>query len=828
MSDLLKRLSLALVIAISFGTLSSSIKAQDTFQLTDPTLNTPAEYTISSVVVEGEESTREQFIINASALTVGSTITYPGEDIADALKRLFRTGLFADVQILIANRTSNEISLIIRVEEKPRLIEYKIEGVKRSQRRDLEEMITLLPGTAITESNKAQVINTIQRFYKNKGYWYTKVETRVEEDPELENRARLYFDIDPGVRLEIKDIKFEGNEAFSDRKLTKKMKPLKEDKWWKFLSKKVYKESDFEEGKESVLAFYRKNGYTDARIVDDSVYTYVYVKDLEGVRVVMEVEEGPQYKIRNINWDGNTVYTDEQLTEALGFEKGEVFNEEKFDENFSISETSVNSMYQNIGYLFFRGIPTVEKVAEDSLDISFEIYEDEIATIEEVSFTGNTKTHDDVVRRTLRTVPGSTYSREAIIRTIRELGTLGYFDPQNIAPELNPDQNSKTVDVNYVLDESVSTDNFEFSGGYGGQQIGAIISARINFNNFSIKRAFEKGGWDPIPSGDGQQVSLGVQVTGGGYQSYSLGFVEPWLGGKPTSLGVNFSYNLIENKNYFTQESFGKTELFSGSVSLGKRLKWPDDYFSQRTILGYQLYDVEGFTGAFQAGISNVITVQEVIERNSIVNPISPIMGSKITLSGEIALPLKGFSEFYKIKADYQSHFPLTEKLVFTTQANFGYIGYFTQDKRNNYQRFLIGGTQLQQRQSFLYDNIDMRGYPGGTTESIGPIVNGRKAGGRIYNKFSAELRYPAVQNEQLQLIPYTFVDAGNAYLDFSEYDPFNVKRSAGVGVRLFLPILGLVDLSYGYRFDGVQTTSGQGNLQPGKWEFLFNIGAPF
>ncbi len=828
MSDLLKRLSLALVIAISFGTLSSSIKAQDTFQLTDPTLNTPAEYTISSVVVEGEESTREQFIINASALTVGSTITYPGEDIADALKRLFRTGLFADVQILIANRTSTEISLIIRVEEKPRLIEYKIEGVKRSQRRDLEEMITLLPGTAITESNKAQVINTIQRFYKNKGYWYTKVETRVEEDPELENRARLYFDIDPGVRLEIKDIKFEGNEAFSDRKLTKKMKPLKEDKWWKFLSKKVYKESDFEEGKESVLAFYRKNGYTDARIVDDSVYTYVYVKDLEGVRVVMEVEEGPQYKIRNINWDGNTVYTDEQLTEALGFEKGEVFNEEKFDENFSISETSVNSMYQNIGYLFFRGIPTVEKVAEDSLDISFEIYEDEIATIEEVSFTGNTKTHDDVVRRTLRTVPGSTYSREAIIRTIRELGTLGYFDPQNITPELNPDQNSKTVDVNYVLDESVSTDNFEFSGGYGGQQIGAIISARINFNNFSIKRAFEKGGWAPIPSGDGQQVSLGVQVTGGGYQSYSLGFVEPWLGGKPTSLGVNLSYNLIDNKDYVTQVSYGKTKLFSGSVSLGKRLKWPDDYFSQRTILGYQLYDVEGFTGAFQPGISNVITVQEVIERNSIVNPISPIMGSKFTLSGEIALPLKGFSEFYKIKADYQSHFPLTEKLVFTTEANFGYIGYFTQDKRNNYQRFLIGGTQLQQRQSFLYDNIDMRGYPGGSNESIGPIVNGRKVGGRIYNKFSAELRYPAVQNEQLQLIPYTFVDAGNAYLDFSEYDPFNVKRSAGVGVRLFLPILGLVDLSYGYRFDGVQTTSGQGNLQPGKWEFLFNIGAPF
>jgi outer membrane protein insertion porin family len=822
--SLLKRIVVATVLVIFCAPFYSELVAQDQIELTDPTQVTPQELTISEVKVEGNESTREQFIINASSLTVGRQITYPGEDIPDAIKRLFRAGLFSDVEILISSKTSTEISLIIKVTEKPRLIEFKVEGVKRSQRRDLEKLILITPGAAITDAVIAKARNTILRFYKEKGYWYTKVNNEVVPDENLENRARLIFDIDPGKRLEIKDIKFEGNEAFSDRKLTKTMKPLKEDKWWKFLSKKVYKESDFEEGIDNVIALYKKNGYSDIRIVDDSVYIYNYVKDLDGVGVTVQVQEGPQYKIRNINWDGNTVYTNEQLSLSLGFEKGDVFDEQKFEENlnFNKSSSDVTSLYQNIGYLFFNAFPTIEKVAQDSIDITIDIYEDEIAEIKEVSFSGNTKTHDDVVRRTLRTVPGNTYSRDAIVRTIRELGTLGYFDPQNLQPDVLPDPNNKTVDINYRLDESVSTDNFEFSGGYGGQAIGAIISARINFNNFSIQRAFEKGGWTPIPSGDGQKLSLGVQVTGQGYQSYSLNFVEPWLGGNPTSLGVNFSYNLINSSRFST----GKSELFSGSISIGKRLQWPDDYFSVRTTLGYQLYDVTRTTSFQRQGISNSITIAQLIERNSVDSPISPTIGSKIGLSGEIALPIEGFSDYYKIKSYYQSHFPIVEKLILTSTADFGYIGYLTENDRSDFQRFLIGGTQLQQRQSFLYDNIDMRGYPGGVGQSIAPFVDGVQVGGRLYNKFTLEMRYPAIQSEQLQLIPYTFVDAGNSYLKFSDYDPFELKRSAGFGVRLFLPILGLVDLSYGYRFDGINGTNPP--VSAGEWEFLFNIGAPF
>ncbi len=822
----INKLLLTTIFTLFLVSISNTLFAQVDFELTDPTEEIPQEYTILEIEIQGNESTRAEFILSASLLAEGTKITYPGDNIPDAMRRLYQAGLFSDVSIMIKEKTRSGISLIIKVTEQPRVIEYKLEGIKRSQRRDLRDLIVLIPGVAITESNKAQIINTISRFYKEKGYWFTKVETEVEMDEKLENRARLIFKIDPGKRLEVKEINFEGNTEFSDKKLRKQLKPLKQDAWYAIFGKRVFKKEDFEEGKDNIINFYRKNGYSDARIVTDSVNVFDYKGGKEGIEVSLNIEEGPQYKVRNVTWEGNTVYSDEQLTSALGFEKGDVFNEEKYEFNINYNKTStdLNSLYQNIGYLFFNVMPTITKVAEDSIDIHMDIYEDEVATINAVSFTGNSKTHDDVVRRSLRTVPGNSFSREAIVRSIRELGTLGFFDPEGIEPDYDANPNTKTVDLIYSLKEATSTDNFEFSGGYGGQSIGAIISARINFNNFSMRRAFEKGGWAPIPSGDGQQVSLGVQVTGSGYQSYSVGFVEPWLKGRPTSFGINLSYNLINNKYW----GYGKSELFMGSVSLGRRLQWPDDFFTQRTIFGYQLYDVKENSAALHSGITNTITVTEVIERNSLDNFISPNIGSKISVSGEVALPIPGLSDYYKIKADYQHHFPLIEKLVLTSQANFGYIGYFTVRGRSNFQRFLVGGTPLQQQQSFLYDNIDMRGYPGGFTESIAPIVNGEKVGGRIYNKYSLELRYPAVANDQIQVIPYTFADAGNSFANFDTFDPFDVKRSVGVGVRLFLPILGLVDLSYGYRLDGIPSAINGSAVHAGEWEFLFNIGAPF
>ncbi len=815
----LKRLLFSFLFVSFTAVTLQKVQAQE-IQITDPTLEIPQEYSVLGVEVRGNETTREQFIINASLIQPGSTITFPGEDIPNAIKRLFRVGLFSDVKVFISERTTTGLRIVIEVTEQPRMLEYKIEGVKRSERRDLKKQILLLPGTAITEANIEQAKRAIDKFYRGKGLWFTEIETRVEPAERVENRSVLIFDVKRGKKLEIKDIQFPDAEAFSEKKLTKKVKPLKEDRWWRFLSKKTFKDEDFEEGKEKLLTFYRNNGYSDVRIVTDSVWVFDYDGNKKGIKVRFDLQEGPQYKIRNVTWDGNTVYTDEQLSLSLGFEKGDIFNEAKYEENttFNRSSTDINSLYQNIGYLFFQLIPTITKVGEDSLDLHFDLYEDEIATIRQVSFYGNTNTHDDVVRRTLRTIPGNKYSRDAIVRSIRELSTLGYFDPQNITPDVLPIPQNKEVDISFSLDESQSTSNFEFSGGYGGQSIGAIISARLNFNNFSLQRALA-GDFTPFPSGDGQNLSLGVQVTGTGYQSYSFGFVEPWLNGKPTSLGVNLSYNFIRYTG-----SDARDRLFSASVSIGKRLKWPDDYFSTRTVIGYQLYDVTNSLSFLAEGTSSIISLKQVLERNSLDNFVSPNSGSKFTLTGEVAPPLPGFSEFYKITTNFQHHVPLAGKLVLTSQADYGFVGYLTKDKQSDFQLFLVGGTQLQQRQSFLYDNIDLRGYPGGIGESIAPVVDGRQVGGRLFAKYSFEMRYPAVSTEQLQLIPYVFYDAGNSYLEFADFDPFKLKRSVGFGTRLFLPVLGLVDLSYGYRLDGVDGTS----IAPGNWEFLFNIGSPF
>ncbi len=789
-------------------------------QITDPTLETPEEYRISHVRVQGNQSTRTQFIINTSGLVEGKVIIYPGDDIPNAINRLFQVGLFSDVKVFIENRSLTSLGILIQVVEQPRMLEYRIEGVKKSEADDLKDLISLVQGAAITDANLVQAKRTIIRFFKEKGLWGTEVVTRVEDSEEIENRSILYFDVKKGKKLEIKDIQFIGLDRFTEKDLLKVIKPIKEDAWWKFLSKKLYKQEDFDEGVVNLITHFQEEGHVDARIVSDSLWVDDFGNAEQGLLLSFTIYEGPQYKVRDITWDGNTVYTDDQLTQSLGFEVGDIFDQTRYDENLNFNKTStdINSLYQNIGYLFFQAIPTISKAGNDSLDIHFDIYEDEIATIRRVTFSGNTQTHDDVVRRTLRTIPGATYSREAIVRSVRELSTLGFFDPQNITPDVQPIPQNKEVDVSFLVDESASTSNFEFSGGYGGRAIGALISTRLNFNNFSLQRALA-GDFTPFPSGDGQNLSLGVQVTGTGFQSYSFGFVEPWLNGKPTSLGVNLSYNFIQYRGFSE-----KNRLFSSSVSLGKRLRWPDDYFSSRTALGYQLYDVQGTTSFLSAGTSSIISINQTFERNSLDNFISPNRGSKLGLSFEVAPPLPSLSEYYKIKTDYQYHIPIVEKLVLTSQVNFGFIGFFTNDRRSNFQRFLVGGTQLQQRQSFLYDNIDLRGYPGGNDGSIAPIIDGRQVGGRVYNKYSFELRYPAVSNEQLQLIPYAFYDAANAFNEFATFDPFNVKRAVGFGTRLYLPVLGLVDLSYGYRLDNIEGT----NTLAGEWEFLFNIGAPF
>lgn len=822
----------------------SQVCSQDasSFTIENPLQVTPQQYEVLDIDLRGLTATRPAFVKSQLGFDEGSIITVPGDDLSTAINRLYKTGLFSDVQIYRKEAAAEGISLLVCVQEQPRLESYEIRGVKRSQRTDLRERITLLPGFALTEASKVQAINTIQRFYKEKGYWNTQVDASTGEVDTVRNRVKLYFDIEPGERLEIKNISFTGNDKFSDEELRQSLEAVKEDRWWKFFSKKIYKEEEYQKAIDNLRAFYGAHGYLDFRVMEDTVYTFPYNQNrlfvfntpARGIKINIDVAEGRQYKVQDIKWVGNTVYTDRQLSQILDFEKGDIFNKKKFDENIGVipsqDGSDITSLYQNAGYLFSRIRPDIEMVAEDSVDITVNIYEDEIATINEVSFTGNTKTHDDVVRRTLRTIPGNTYSRQAVIRTIRELGTLGYFRAQSIKPGLEPNYEEKTVDINYALEESQSTDNFEFSGGYGGGNVGIILSARVNFNNFSLQRAINGEGWNPVPSGDGQKLSLGAQISGQGYQSYNLSFQEPWLGGKPTSLGVNFSYDLI---SYQANElgAREKNKLFSSSISLGRRLKWPDDYFQQQTVLSYQLYDIRNGASFLAEGTSSILSLQQIIERNSLgPTLINPTRGSKLRLSAEIAPPLPGFSQYYKIKGLYENHVTLFGDLVMTNSIQYGYLGYLSEGQRSNFKRFVLGGTQLQQRQSFINDNIDLRGYPGGRGQYISPreSINGNinEIGGRLFSKYSLELRIQAIQEQQVQVIPYTFFDAGNAYRDFQDFAPFDVKRAAGIGTRIYLPILGLVDLSYGYRFDSIPGASQPVNA--GEWEFLFNLGTPF
>jgi outer membrane protein insertion porin family len=758
-------------------------------------------------------------ISGTTGLQEGETITIPGEMLATAIRRLYNTGLFSDVQINHTEVGADAVHLDIRVTEQPRLEDYELKGIKRSQRRDLREKITLLPGFAVTESSKMQAVNTINRYYREKGYWYTNVDVRTGDIDTLRNRMEVIFEIDPGERIQIRSVEIEGNENFSDRKIRSNLKPIKRTTFFRMLTRQTFNRDDYQEGLENLANFYKKNGYLDFRVKEDTVFVYDHNRRRKGVAIHLEINEGPQYRVRDVTWEGNTVYPDEILTESLGFEKGDVFNVEKYDRNLNINQESsdVTSLYQNIGYLFMQIEKDIRFVEGDSVDLHFNITEDEIAKLVEVSFSGNTKTNDDVVRRNLRNIPGSNYSRAAIQRSVRELATLGYFVPENIVPDLDYNYEEKTVNVIYSLDESASTDNFEFSGGFGGRQIGVILSARLNFNNFSAQNFFKGEAWRPLPSGDGQRLSLGVQVTGRGFQNYSIGFQEPWLFGRPNSFGFNTSYSFYK----FSSQRF---EQFSSSISLGRRLQWPDDYFQQINTLQYQMFDVFRSEGFLEPGRANLLSFRSALERNSTDNPISPSSGSKLSASIEVAPPMPGFKQFYKGLFSFQNHIPITGKLVMTSGAEFGYLGWFGSKDRSQFSRFYLGGTPLQQQQVFYRDNIDLKGFPGGFAGSISPTIDGEPVGGRIYNKYSTELRYPAVASEQVQLIPYLFAEGGNAYVDFNTYDPFNIKRAAGFGIRVFLPILGLIDLSYGYRFDGIPNTQ----VEPGQWEFLINIGSPY
>jgi outer membrane protein insertion porin family len=796
---------------------------------------TPKTYRIISINVEGVSDQNTQFlVVRQSGLEIGQEVMIPHDEaFGEAIRQLYRFGLFSDVEIVVERYVADEVYLLIRVKEEPRLGEYTFEGIKGGHRDDLRRLVPLLRGQAVRSGDVERSIRAIKKYYSEKGRPLATVE--VERSVTDDNRLQLKFVVDRGRKVEVEDIVVRGNEAMSDGKVKSKLKETKEDRWWRFWRGEKFDREKFEEDLRNVVAYYNEKGYYDARILDDTSYVFFDKGGTPGVRVEIDIKEGPQYFVRNIDWEGNTAFSDNQLTTALGFESGDVFNMKRFETNLYANpqSTDVASLYYNIGYVRFNVVPTVTDVGGDSLDLSFEIFEGDIYDFGDIAVTGNTKTKDHVILRQLRTIPGNTFSRDAIQRSLRELAQLNYFNPETLIPETRIDPERKVVDITYQVEET-GGDQLELSGGWGGYG-GVLLQAGVTFNNFSVQNVFKGSAWRPLPSGDGQRLSLSVQVQGSVYQSYGISFQEPWFRGKPHPVGISLShtrYNLSRRLvgTSIVTDPDDNLSITSASVSYGRALKWPDDYFQTASIVGYRLYQGGSVTSTFglPPGTNQALTFTQRLSRNSLDDPMFPTAGSSAMLSVELAPPLPSFIQYHKWTFDTNWNLPLSRNFSLGVGARYGYIGSLEDEEPVQFERYLVGGTPFDAqygRVGFGKDIVYTRGYPAG---AIGlRDENNITNGGTILNKYVSELRWHAVRNPQLALQMFGFLDAVNTWDGWDNYNPNNLFRSGGVGVRVFLPILGMMSLNYGYNFDRFPAIPGE-DIGDKRWRFQFSLGQPF
>jgi outer membrane protein insertion porin family len=791
----------------------------------------PIEYEIGAITVSGVRYLDEKVLIALTNLSVGEKIRVPGDKISKAIENLWKQGLLSDIKIVATRIQDKKIFLELRLQERPRLSRFSFNGVTKSEADKLREKIKLVSGKIITENLVITTQNEIKKHFVDKGYLNADVQIEVKDEPNIANSQMLVINVDKNRRVKINSINFEGVTEFKEAKLKRKMKDTKEKHWYRFFSTSKFIEENYEDDKEKIIAEYRKKGFRDARIVSDSVVPV----SRKAVDINLVIDEGNRYYFRNISWIGNTKYLARDLNKILGIQKGDVFNQKKLDEGLfgSQSGRDITSLYMDNGYLFFSVTPVEVAVENDSIDYEMRIYEGKQAIVNRVTVTGNTKTNDKVVMREIRTQPGQLFSRADIIRTQRELAQLGYFDQEKLGVNPKPNPQDGTVDIEYVVEERPS-DQIELSGGWGAGQIVGTLG--VTFNNFSASSIFKKGAWTPLPSGDGQRLSVRAQTNGKFYQSYSASFTEPWLGGrKPNSLSTTVFRSIQSNGRKKSDASRQSIAINGVSVGLGQRLRVPDDYFSVYHEVNYQYYELSnyGSTFLFPNGFANNISFQETISRNSIDAPIYPRIGSKFYVTAQLTPPYSLFSdkdyatltdqekykfiEYHKWKFGAQWYTPLAwNKLVLNVKADFGFLGYYNKGiGESPFERFYLGGDGLS---GFSLDGreiIAQRGYP---NNSLNP-----RGGGTIYDKYTIEVRYPLSLNPSATIYALGFLEAGNVFGRFRDFDPFNVKRGAGGGIRIFLPMFGLLGLDWGYGFDNVPGFKGANG-----GEFHFTIGQQF
>jgi outer membrane protein insertion porin family len=834
----------------------------------------PKEFIIGGITVSGVKYLDNTVLVMLSGLTIGDKVKIPGDKISDAVKKLWDQGLFEDVQISISRVLENTIFLNIALKERPRLSKFSFNGIKKSDADNIREKIKLVKGDYVTDNLIMKVKNTIGKYYTDKGFLNAEVDVAMKKDSATANEVSLVIDISPNGKVKIYQISIHGNKEVTTEMIKAAFKKTKEKSIFNPMDNidtliyasvsstlhmdfleiandiektsynnvrlRIFKSSkfiqdDYTEDKANLISKYNALGYRDARILKDTIRK----NEDNTIDIDIWVDEGPKYYFRNIKWVGNTKYSDGFLNRILKIQKGDVYNQEVLQTalTYNPNGSDVRSLYMDDGYLFFDVEPVEVNVENDSIDLEIRMHEGKQATVNKVTITGNTKTNDHVALREVYTRPGQLFSRDKLIRSQRQLAQLKYFDAEKLVPNVNPNPEEGSVDIDYKVEET-SADQIELSGGWGyGRIIGTL---GLSFNNFSLRNLLKLKAWRPIPSGDGQKLSLRFQTYGAGYISYSASFTEPWLGGrKPLSLSLSYVHSLYSNAVSRSDPNYSYFKIDGYSVGLGQQLRWPDDFFTLFQTVNYQRYNSHNYSQIFTFGggngVYNSISYNITLSRNSIDVPIYPKVGSQVSVSLEFTPPYSWFRgnvdystmppeekyrwvEFYKWKFKSAWYIDLIEKLVLVPRIQFGVLSAYNSELGvTPFQRFYLGGDGLTG-----YNNMDgreligLRGYANNSLTPLYPTT----IGGTSYVKYTFEFRYPISLNPSATIYGLTFLEAGNCWLKWQDANPFDVYRSAGFGIRVFLPMFGLLGLDWGYGLDNVPQAPGANG---GQFHFSIN-----
>jgi outer membrane protein insertion porin family len=817
----------------------------------------PKNYTIGGINVTGAKFLDPNTLISVSGLNVNDQITIPGEKISTAIKRLMDQGIIEDVQINIEKIEGSKVFLELNLRERPRLNKIVLNGIKKGERETVEEKLKTYKGKVITDAMVKNLQTTIKKHFLDKGFLNTTVQAQQINDTLRVNNAAIVFNIKKNGKVRINDIQLNGIKEMPEWKLLSKMKGTKEKAPLRIFTPSKFIAKKYKEDKTKLVAFLNKNGYRNAQVESDSI-----IKREDGnIDIVLNVIEGNRFYYRNISWSGNYLRNTDTLNLILDVKKGDLYNPEELEKKLSGKpQNDISSYYMDDGYLYFSCTPVETAIVGDSIDIELRINEGKQATINKIILNGNTKTSDHVVLREILTKPGQKFSKTDLIETVQMLSKLGYFDPQKIDPQPKP-QSDGTVDIEYNVEEK-SNDNIELSGGWGGLQ-GFIGTFGIVFNNFSIRKIAKLKEYRPLPKGDGQRFAIRFQANGG-FQNYSVSFTEPWLGGrKPNSFSVSLFHSVQDYRKYYERlekyysgSSYGSYYSGSsaytsgyfrntgGSISYGKRLNWPDRNFNLSGAFSYQYYDVSNsfLLTNFQNGQAHDVSLNFTLSRYSLDNPQFTRSGSNISLNGTFNPPYSAFGykpqteklwiEGHKWMFDADWYTPVVGKLIFHAKTNMGFLGrYSSSNAYSPFGRFVLGGAGmgLQNTNSIGVELIGLRGYDEGIVyestyaQKLSQTTNSgylSRTGGIIYSKHSVELRYPVSLNPQATIFVLGFAEAGNSWGSYKDYNPFKLRRTAGVGARIFMAAFGLLGLDYGYGFDPIPGLPNQGRKS-----FTFSIG---